>query len=70
MMLSGQHAGVQEHQGHDQPEHPLRLANVPAFPSHRPVPSEKIIILNKILNGGVKVIGIVLLKCNKEKYLQ
>ena len=69
MMLSGQHAGVQEHKGHDQPEHPLRFANVPAFPSHRPVPSEKIIIsyLQKILNGGVKIIGIVLLKCNKRK---
>ena len=39
MMLRGEDAGVQEDEGHDQPEHPLRLADVPAFPSHRPVPS-------------------------------
>ena len=60
MMLSGQHAGVQEHQGHNQPEHPLRFANVPAFPSHRPVPSKKIIILYKILNK-IDVFAIALL---------
>ena len=39
MMLSGEDAGVQEHEGHDQPEHPLRLADVPTLFSHRPVPS-------------------------------
>ena len=39
-MLSGEHAGVQEHESHDQPEHPLRLADAATLPLHRPVPSE------------------------------
>ena len=46
MVLRGEHAGVEEHQGHDQPEHPLRLADVPTLAPHRPVPSGNIIIKN------------------------
>ena len=40
VMLSGEHAGVQEDERHDQPEHPLRLADAATLPLHRPVPSE------------------------------
>ena len=39
VMLSGEHAGVQEDERHDQPEHPLRLADAATLPLHRPVPS-------------------------------
>ena len=40
VMLSGQNASVEEHQGHNQPEHPLRLANISALSSHRSVPPQ------------------------------
>ena len=39
VVLSGEHAGVQEDERHDQPEHPLRLADAPTLPLHGPVPS-------------------------------
>ena len=38
-MFGGQNTGVEEHQGHDQPEHPLGLADVTALSSHGSVPS-------------------------------
>ena len=34
MVLGGEDAGVEEHEGHDQPEHPLALADVAALPTH------------------------------------
>ena len=39
VVLSGEHAGVQEDERHDQPEHPLRLADAATLPLHGPVPS-------------------------------
>ena len=47
VVLSGQNAGVEEDQSHDQPEHPLRFADVTAFSSHGPVPSENVTIVFK-----------------------
>ena len=38
-MLSGEDTRVEEDQGHDQPEHPLGLADVATLPSHGSVPS-------------------------------
>ena len=37
-MFGGQNTGVEEHQGHDQPEHPLGLADLAALAPHRSVP--------------------------------
>ena len=39
VVFSGQDTGVEEDQGHDQPEHPLGLADVAALSSHGSVPS-------------------------------
>ena len=40
MVLGGEDAGVKEHQGQDQPEHELRLADVLHCPLVLPVPSK------------------------------
>ena len=55
-MLSGEHAGVQEDESHDQPEHPLRLADAATLPLHRPVPSEgeKSILLFSSVGHGTE----------------
>ena len=38
VVLGGEDAGVEEDQDHDQPEHPLRLADLPRLPPHLTVP--------------------------------
>ena len=38
VVLGGKNTGVEEDQDHDQPEHPLRLADLPRLPPHLTVP--------------------------------
>ena len=38
VVLGGKDAGVEEHQDHDQPEHPLGLADLTSLPPHLTVP--------------------------------
>lgn len=42
MVLCSKDAGIQKHQNHDQPEHPLGFADFTGFSPHGSVPSENI----------------------------
>ena len=51
MMLRGEDAGVEEDEGNNQPEHPLRLADIPTLTPHWTIPSEIISVHNVSTNS-------------------